>query len=528
MISGFPVHTVLATLAAAIAIPSAADTNPPADFNGDGHSDLLIGLPGKLVNGIPLTDNDQGAVFAVYSNGTILSNSGADFFHQDTSGIAGVAEINDFFGQAVATGDFNNDGYSDAVIGAPGENFEDGFFNRFDAGMIHVIYGSSGGLTSSGDESFHQDSANIQGEQETGDFFGSALAVGDFDADGYDDVAVGVPGEDIGSGPEGSGLVHILYGNAGGVSGRDQMWHQENTGVGSTVAEFNDEFGTTLATGDFDGDGYDDLAIGAPREDIGNEAGAGLVTVLYGGSSGLSASGDQVWGQDSTGIQGAAESDDFFGGALAAGDFDNDGFDDLAVGVPEENLPGGVDAGAVAVLFGSGGGLTNRDAFITLDSPTFRHRQAPSDEFGSALAVGDFDGDGVDDLAVSAPKKDDVRGAGCGMVWVMRFDTVDDRFEQTALLPGQGCVTLLTDGEYFGASLTALDINGDGISDLAVGAPNGQGTTQTRAGKVYYYLGPVNILNRMDVVQQDRICCSNPESPDDFGSSLSSSSWRDR
>ncbi len=518
---------LVGALVASLAAPLAtADTAVPSDFNGDGYSDLLIGVPGRIVNGNIVLDNDEGAAFAVYSNGNTLSFSGADYWHQSSSGIGGGAEKNDFFGQALATGDFDNDGYSDAVFGVPGENIGSGIFG-LDAGMINVIYGSSSGLTSSGSETFHQDSSGAMGDAESGDKFGSALAVGDFDADGYDDLAVGVPGEEIDPGPEGGGLVHVFYGNGGGVSTRDQHWYQENTGDG-TESERDDEFGTTLATGDFDGDGYDDLAIGSPREDIGNENDAGMVTVLYGRSSGLSNAGDQEWFQDSPGIEGGSETNDFFGGALAAGDFDNDGYDDLAIGVPEENLDNDVNAGAVQVLFGSSGGLTSRDRFIDLDDATMRYAPADGDRFGSALAVGDFDGDGVDDLAASAPNKDDERGFGCGMVWIMKYDRSDERFEQIAILPGQGCLTLLTDGEYFGASLTALDINGDGISDLAVGAPNGQGSTSTRAGKVYYYLGPVNILNYYDTVQQDRLCCTDPASADDFGSALPGSSWRDR
>lgn len=506
--------------------PLAADrvtTTVPSDFNGDGFSDLLIGVPGKVLVDDFGSDSDQGAAFAVYSNGSVISFSGEQYWHQNSSGIGGGSETNDFFARAMATGDFDNDGYADAVFGVPEENLAIPGFDALDAGMINVVYGSASGLTSSGSETFHQDSSGIQGAAETGDLFGSSFAVGDFDADGYDDLAVGVPGEEIDPGPEGGGAVQILYGNAGGVSARDQLWHQENTGNGS-VSEFNDEFGTSLAAGDFDGDGYADLAIGAPKEDIGSRNDAGMVTIIYGSSSGLTNAGDQEWHQDKAGIKGVAETNDFFGAALATGDFDNDGYDDLAIGIPEENGDA-TNTGAVGVLFGASSGLTARDAFLDLNSPTLSFAPGFDDKFGSALAVGDFDGDGVDDLAASAPSKGTNRDFGCGMVYVLRFDTNDDRFEQIAVMPGQGCVTTVTDGEQYGASLAAMDINGDGVSDLVVGAPNAQGTTATRAGKVYYHLGPPNLLNYWNTVQQDRLCCSNPVGTDDFGSALPFSSW---
>ena len=496
-----------------------------SDFNGDGFSDLLIGVPGKVIVDDGLFVSDQGAAFAVYSNGSVISFSGESYWHQNTSGIGGGSETNDFFARAMATGDFDNDGYADAVFGVPEENFEVSGFDKLDAGMINVVYGSSGGLSSQGSETFHQNTSGLKDEVETGDLFGSSFAVGDFNNDGYDDLAVGVPGEEVDPGPEGGGLVQVLYGGSGGVSAADDIWHQDNTSAGS-VAETNDEFGTSLAAGDFDGDGYDDLAIGSPKEDIGNENDAGMVTILYGGSGGLSTAGDQGWHQDSSGIKGAAETNDFFGAALASGDFNNDGYDDLAIGVPEENLSGGVNAGAVAVLFGSSGGITANDDFITLASPTMWFAENTDDKFGSALAVGDFDGDGVDDLAASAPSKTDEKDYGCGIVYVMRYNNASTDFEQMAAMPGQGCLSGLIDAEQYGASLAALDINADGISDLVVGAPNGQGsTTSTRAGKVYYHLGPINLLEYFNTVQQDRLCCSGPDGSDDFGSSLPFSSW---
>ncbi|MGH7801272.1 MAG: integrin alpha, partial [Thermodesulfobacteriota bacterium] len=109
---------------------------------------------------------------------------------------------------------------------------------------------------------------------------------------------------------------------------------------------------------DFNGDGFDDLAIGVPGEDVGSINSAGAVNVIYGTSGGLSATNDQIFTQDTSGIEDFAEVDDFFGLALTSGDFNGDGIDDLAIGVPFEDV-GSIDrAGAVNVIYGTSRGLS--------------------------------------------------------------------------------------------------------------------------------------------------------------------------
>lgn len=305
----------------------------------------------------------------------------------------------DYFGFALAVGDFDGDGYDDLAIDVPGE---DGAVN--DQGVINVLYGSNSGLTAAGDQLWHQDSAYVEGTAELSDHFGKSLAAGDFDGDGYDDLAVGVPDEDV-SGFADAGAVNVLYGTASGLSASgDQMWHQDSSG-GQDSLEGDDKFGASLATGDFDGDGYTDLAVGVPTENLGAlDVNQGVVNVLYGSAGGLSGTGAQLWHQNVLGVKGVAEANDRFGHALAAGDFDGDAFDDLAIGVPYEEVNGQNEAGAVNVLYGTASGPSaSGDQMWYQDVTDISGVCEPSDRFGYALATGDFDQSGQADLAVGVP-----------------------------------------------------------------------------------------------------------------------------
>jgi hypothetical protein len=264
--------------------------------------------------------------------------------------------------------DFNHDGFADLAIGAPGENGV--------AGAVTVLYGAGAGLPGTGAQVFFQ----VAGIQEAGDRFGSALAAGDFNGDGFADLAAGASGENVGSVPD-AGAVSVWYGSARGLTTAGGRLF---TQVGS-AAEAGDEFGSALAAGDFNQDGFADLAAGAPDESVpGVAGGAGAVSVLPGSSGGLTAAGGRLFTQ----VAGNVEDGDCFGAALAAGDFNQDSFADLAAGAPDEDVGSTIDAGAVSVLPGSAGGLTRTGGrLLTQDSPGVPGTAETFDLFGGLEIV---------------------------------------------------------------------------------------------------------------------------------------------
>jgi disulfide bond formation protein DsbB len=348
------------------------------DFDGDGYTDLAVGVWGEEVGGVLYA----GAVNVIYGSADGLSEAGNQMWHQDSPDIEGGAELGDRFGSSLAAADFDGDGYADLAVGVIGEDIGD----VAGAGAVNIIYGSADGLSEVGDQMWHEDSPGILGVAENEDFFGRTLATGDFDGDGYADLAVGVPEEDVGTTPNAGGL-NILYGSADGLSEvGNQAWHQDSTLI-PDGAEEGDRFASSLATADINGDGYTDLAVGVSGEEVGGVLNAGALHVLFGSADGLSAADNQFWHQDSPGVADAAEERDNFSAALAACDLDGDGYADLAVGVPDEAIGGIAQAGAVNVLYGSAGGLSEAgNQFWHQDSPGILDDAEEFDWFGYTLA----------------------------------------------------------------------------------------------------------------------------------------------
>lgn len=448
-----------------------------ADFNGDGFRDLAIGAPYEDLDGIV----DAGAVYVIYGSAAGLvapASSGttprAQSWTQNSAGVPGVPEEGDRFGAALAAGDFNNDGITDLAIGIPGEDVVvDNFLGRpmdvRNLGSVVIIYGTPQGLSVSAanypapsainpPSKFSTDGDGLLSGYSCTPYliqgFGEAVVAGDFDGDGAIDLAVGAPSTDrygsmtYCSNPPNVGLVAVLYGQQATPmtsAARTAYLVQEDLRSNPTTfekSEAYDGFGSSLTAGDFDRNGRTDLVVGAHAEDYGEIAAAGMVQVFFGCSSSLNQCSRITISQGTAGIESSPEEGDLFGYSLATGDFNGDGRDDLAIGVPYEDIvsdrTGSLttisDAGEVDVLYGSALGLSR-----TVRTPHMWHQDVinvegvaeTGDLFGSSLTSGNFGAGGtLTDLAVGITMEK-VMLVRCGAIGVLYGSTTNNGLSAT-------------------------------------------------------------------------------------------------
>jgi hypothetical protein len=337
------------------------------------------------------------------------------------------------------------------------------------AGAINVIYGTSSGLSSSNSHLITQALGGITTSPGNNDYFGYALTSGDFNSDGIEDLAVGIPDEDIptpGGTLDDAGAIQIIYGAGYGLvdtitnSADGDFWYAGSNAYVGGALEAGDRFGHSVEAGDFNGDGYDDLGVGVPSETHGSGGSAiifaGAINVFYGSITGLDATAAwpaPMWHQVSPGMADEPEFAERFGYSLAAGDFNNDGYEDLAIGIPYEENGGGVNFGAVSVMYGTSVGLVTANSDFLLEGPLLSEH---NDQFGHALTADDFDGDGYVDLAIGVPNDtpDTVDHTGSVVVRYSNGNGVPGNFGQQIWHQGSpGIIGAPESGEQFGGSL---------------------------------------------------------------------------
>ncbi|MFH8293073.1 esterase [Streptomyces sp. NPDC018059] len=250
---------------------------------------------------------------------------------QDTQRLGAAAQERDILPKSLTTGDYDDNGYADLVVS---------------------------GVTAGPDEPGHGWSVHFAGSADALTYKGElrggpAAASGDINNDGYDDLVTGEPASpDDGGETMTGGLVGVRYGTADGLGEEAKWWTQDSTGVPGT-AERGDGWGADLSVADTNGDGYADVAIGAPGEDIGTVADAGAAWVLRGSENGLTATGAKSWDQNSADIPGVAEKGDKWGAQVRLTDPNKDGRFGLLAAAPGENAGDGV----VWVLSAGSGGV---------------------------------------------------------------------------------------------------------------------------------------------------------------------------
>ncbi|MCI0604310.1 hypothetical protein L0156_15030 [bacterium] len=236
------------------------------------------------------------------------------------------------------------------------------------------------------------------------------MTAADFNGDELDDLAIGSPWESHEA--QHSGSVYVIHGSEQeGLSTivlSNLRMRQGDNGV-EDDEEVHDHFGRVLTVGDFNNDSFDDLVIGVPEEDLGSAQSAGCVHVIYGSNEGLGNDDvpipTQYWTWDLLGYNGSPAG---FGWSLTAGDFNDDGRDDLAVGTPFEDVLGVANAGAVYAIYGlnSYGLAIVGNQMWHQDSTDIENIREFDDRFGYSLAAGDFNNDSKEDLVIGVPYED--------------------------------------------------------------------------------------------------------------------------
>ncbi|WP_243715465.1 FG-GAP-like repeat-containing protein [Micromonospora sp. KC207] len=306
--------------------------------------------------------------------------------------------------------------------------------------------------------------------------FGMALVAGDFNGDGYDDLAIGDSDEVDPRNKAHAGGVWVIPGSATGlVVGAASHFNQSSPNVQGEPESY-DRFGAALAAGDINGDGREDLAVGAYGEAIGDKADAGSVYVLFGGTGGLTATGSQYFQQDQAAVPGAAENNDHFGYTLAIGKVDNNRYADLVIGAPHENDGTSWDgSGMVTLMWGSASGVSTTGATSVTGGAVYPATGNPDIVawyLGETLAIGDVNGDGLGEVIAGAPSAQTPHITGgliaafTGRSGGLSSSAVRIITQSTTGVPGD------PEGEdRFGGSLAVGDVTGDGKADVLVGVP---------------------------------------------------------
>ncbi|MEO7794048.1 MAG: hypothetical protein ABIV06_04685 [Thermoanaerobaculia bacterium] len=415
------------------------------------------------------------------------------------------------FGGGMAAGDFNCDGFDDLAAGAPAFDFD----GDVDTGAVLVLYGSEEGLHPLASQ-WVTPPVLLNDLPEPGDRFGYALAAGDFDGDGCAELAIGAPFETL-SGEAEAGAVTIFLGGEAGLS-PGYAFYQSWTGTGTIggAIETGDHFGQTLLAHDFDRDGFDDLAVGVPREDIGTVVNAGAVHVLFGSAAGVNGVRDILLYRGGAGdLPGEPESAEELGFALAGGELNPGNGHELAIGCPGRSIEGGpADAGSVLLAYNLASGPLAGE--IHLDGQGVFPLAESGDRFGAALAAGDYNGDGRDELTVGIPGRSSGALNLVGALAVRDFDPTLSLF----WLQGQLNPETTQEGDEFAATLLAADFTGDGIDDLAIGVPREDLSSLANAGLLHVVHGSAGagLTNSGDQIWTQVL--NPPEDEDRFAAAL--------
>mgnify|MGYP001559265909 CR=1 FL=1 len=502
------VFTLFGTLKASTG--SGAETGysvSSGDINGDGTPDIIIGSPNTRAG--DEDKNKGGKVYCLYGKNKMndaLSVNDSELILYNKS-----SSEKDWLGHTITAGDINGDGISDLLIGAP--------FMGEKSGAVFVIFGRDG---ISGEKDITEIAdISIYGANK-GDMAGYSIAIGDINKDGFADIIIGAPGSD-----KGRGEVYVISGGKsleGEINLRDsyvlKIAGKEGSDRGFFVfneksEQRGDSFGYAVASCDINSDGISDVIIGAPGADgNNNKDDSGEIYVVY-GKGGLKGELD-LHRDIGVSISGAFAGDSA-GYSITCGDINKDGISDVVIGSPNAGFKGGENRpGAVHIVYGKSKDEIlrsaqndssrikidlGREAVAVINGKLGQEEKSgilssssriPHYYFGYSLSAGDFNGDGKVDVAIGAPGAyalNSLSRRSAGEMYIVYGGDIKGEYEIEDF--ADNVIYGADEKDMAGTSLFMDDLNGDGISDLIIGAPGAKGEMKdvVNTGEVYIFYG---------------------------------------
>ena len=450
------------------------------DVNGDGHPDLIVGA--AQADGPANSRPDCGEAYVIF--GPAAQGGTIDLAQDEPDVTILGADSEDRMGFSAAAGDVNGDGIDDILLGAP---LADGPANdRPQAGEVYVILGSPS-LEPAIDLALGQQALTLFGAEEE-DRLGISVTAGDVNGDGRADVLAGAF---LADGPDNAryqaGEAYLLLGGPSLGGARDVAQGEYDLAI--IAADEDDQLGYAVATGDLNADGIGDLIIGAFRADGPGNArnDTGEAYVIF-GSRALGGVLDLASAPANLAVTGAHDEDDL-GAAVASGDVNGDGVDDLLLGAPRADGPDDTRdrAGEAYVVFGSASLQGSVDIDRAEQDVTILGAD-PGDRLGLAVAGDDIDGDGIDDVVLGAEGGDGPENdrENAGEAHVIPGSASPEPMVDIALSGTHGAIFGELTGDRFGGRVAAADWDGDGRADvLAITHNAGSVDAPGRGGRAY-------------------------------------------